>query len=89
MLWMWAIAVKFFEDRAVKYDVCFSVRDQARLLPSRSIFQVSRCHIFCRAHKSAVEHLLSSVYEGQHIVRLWKAPRGELMDSDGRHLRQA
>jgi len=40
MLWMWAAAVSFFESRAVKYDVCFSVRDQARLLPSRSIFQV-------------------------------------------------
>ena len=40
MLWMWGFAVKVFEDRTVKYDVCFSVRDQARLLPSRSIFQV-------------------------------------------------
>ena len=55
MLWMWATAVKIFEDRAVKYDVCFSVRDQARLLPSRSIFQVAggRPHV-CRAFEASV-----------------------------------
>lgn len=40
MLWMWAAAVRFFEGRVIKYDVCFSPQDQKYLLPSRSIFQV-------------------------------------------------
>lgn len=41
MLWMWGAAVRFFEGRAIQYDVCFSPRDQQHLLLSRSIFQVS------------------------------------------------
>ena len=43
MLWMWAAAVRFFESRAIKYDVCFSARDQLHLLPSRSILHVIIC----------------------------------------------
>ena len=43
MLWMWAGAVRLFEARSIKYDVCFSARDQPRLLPSRSIAQVRSC----------------------------------------------
>ena len=41
MLWLWGIAVRFFERKAVKYDVCFSSRDHKYLLNSRQIFQVS------------------------------------------------
>ncbi|KAK9811761.1 hypothetical protein WJX72_009628 [[Myrmecia] bisecta] len=41
MLWLWGINVRFFEQRCIKYDVCFSVRDQKYLLTSRQIFQAA------------------------------------------------
>lgn len=40
MLWAWAAAVGMFEARAIKYDVCFSQRDQQRLLPASALYQV-------------------------------------------------
>lgn len=40
MLWAWAAAVAMFEARAIKYDVCFSTRDQQKLLPASAIYQV-------------------------------------------------
>jgi hypothetical protein len=43
MLWLWAAAVRFFEMRSVKYEVCFSAGDQKHLLPGRSLFQVGQC----------------------------------------------
>lgn len=41
MLWAWAAAVALFEARSMKYDVCFSARDQQRLLPSAALYHVS------------------------------------------------
>jgi hypothetical protein len=42
MLWMWGIAVGYWEQRHVRYDACFSPEDQRRLPPSAGIFEV-RC----------------------------------------------
>ena len=41
MLWLWAINVRYFEWTGVRYDVCFSAKDQKYLLRSRQIFQAS------------------------------------------------
>ena len=40
MLWLWGINVRYFERAGVRYDVCFSSKDQKYLLNSRQIFQV-------------------------------------------------
>lgn len=42
MLWLWGINVRYFERTGVRYDACFSSKDQKYLLDSREIFQV-RC----------------------------------------------
>lgn len=39
MLWLWGINVRYFERQGVRYDVCFSSKDQRFLLNSREIFQ--------------------------------------------------
>jgi hypothetical protein len=41
MLWFWAIAVFYFEQRSIRYDICFSSEDQRHLLPSHSLFGIS------------------------------------------------
>ena len=41
MLWLWGVNVRCFEKYGVRYDVCFSSKDQKYLLNSRQIFQVS------------------------------------------------
>lgn len=40
MFWLWGIAVRIFERNHIRYDVCFSVKDQRYLLFSRQLFQV-------------------------------------------------
>ena len=40
MLWAWAVAVGLFEARVIKYDVCFSARDQQWLLSAAALYQV-------------------------------------------------
>jgi hypothetical protein len=40
MLWFWAAAVRIFERRRIRYDVCFSPEDQRHLLRSGQLFQV-------------------------------------------------
>ncbi len=47
MLWAWAAAVALFEARSIKYDVCFSARDQQRLLPSAALYHVSGAQKAC------------------------------------------
>ena len=39
MLWLWAAAVRLFEGRGIRYDACFSARDQACLPPGRGLAQ--------------------------------------------------
>ena len=41
MLWAWAVSVGQFERRVIRYEVCFSQRDQQRLLPARALYNVS------------------------------------------------
>lgn len=41
MLWFWALAVRVFERRRIRYDVCFSPDDQRFLLRSGQLFQAS------------------------------------------------
>ncbi|KAI3436190.1 hypothetical protein D9Q98_002245 [Chlorella vulgaris] len=40
MLWLWAVAVRVFEQRRIRYEVCFSAEDQRFLLRSGQLFQV-------------------------------------------------
>ena len=40
MLWLWAVAVRLFERRYIRYQVCFSGEDQRFLLRSHQLFQV-------------------------------------------------
>ncbi|KAK9858855.1 hypothetical protein WJX84_009225 [Apatococcus fuscideae] len=41
MFWLWGVAVRIFERNHIRYDVCFSVKDQRYLLFSRQVFQVA------------------------------------------------
>ena len=43
MLWLWGVNVRCFEKYGVRYDVCFSNKDQKFLPNSRQIFQVGAC----------------------------------------------
>jgi hypothetical protein len=43
MLWFWGAAVRVFERRRIRYDVCFSSEEQRYLLRSSQLFQASRC----------------------------------------------
>ncbi len=43
MLWLWGTAVRFWERRRIRYDVCFSAEDQRYLLRSEQLFQVGAC----------------------------------------------
>lgn len=43
MLWLWGTAVRFWERRRIRYDVCFSAEDQRYLLRSGQLFQVGAC----------------------------------------------
>lgn len=40
MLWLWGTAVRFWERRRIRYDVCFSPEDQRYMLRSSQLFQV-------------------------------------------------
>jgi hypothetical protein len=40
MLWLWGTAVRFWERRRIRYDVCFLSEDQRYLLRSGQLFQV-------------------------------------------------
>lgn len=40
MLWFWALAVRTFERRRIRYEVCFSPEDQRFLLRSSQLFQI-------------------------------------------------
>lgn len=40
MLWLWALAVRIFERRRIRYEACFSPEDQRHLLRSTQLFQV-------------------------------------------------
>ena len=42
MQWLWFINVRYFELRNIRYDLCFSNKDQKYLLSSRQIFQVGK-----------------------------------------------
>ncbi len=42
MLWLWALAVRIFERRRIRYEACFSPEDQRYLLHSTQLFQVGR-----------------------------------------------
>ena len=59
MLWLWGINVRYFERTGVRYDVCFSSKDQKYLLDSREIFQV-RCF--------ACEAVLHAGFYSSHIL---------------------
>ncbi len=39
MLWLWGAAVRVFERRRIRYEVCFSSEDQRFLLRSAQLFQ--------------------------------------------------
>lgn len=41
MLWFWAAAVRVFERRRIRYDVCFPSEEQRYLLRSSQLFQAS------------------------------------------------
>ncbi|KAI7841272.1 hypothetical protein COHA_005045 [Chlorella ohadii] len=41
MLWLWGTAVRFWERRRIRYDVCFSAEDQRYLLRSGQLFQIA------------------------------------------------
>lgn len=43
MLWFWALAVRIFERRRIRYEACFSPEDQRNLLRSTQLFQVGCC----------------------------------------------
>ena len=78
MLWLWGAAVRAFESRGIKYDVCFSNADQKYLLPSRSLFQVRLwcpfkrqadpcvCLMFTTARQTEAEHRNRGVLTKQH-----------------------
>lgn len=53
MLWLWGINVRYFERTGVRYDVCFSSKDQKFLLNSRQIFQASPAQTPCTNAVSA------------------------------------
>ncbi|PRW59731.1 SPX and EXS domain-containing 1-like isoform X1 [Chlorella sorokiniana] len=41
MLWLWGTAVRFWERRRIRYDVCFLSEDQRYLLRSGQLFQIA------------------------------------------------
>ena len=59
MLWLWGINVRYFERIGVRYDVCFSSKDQKYLLHSREIFQVSLKEICTRQLSRQLWHSVS------------------------------
>ena len=63
MLWLWAINVRYFEWTGVRYDVCFSAKDQKYLLHSRQIFQASQWVLSTREIPHCAAHHQSCVAE--------------------------
>lgn len=41
MIWLWALAVRHWEFRGVRYDICFPVNDQVHLIPSGNILRIA------------------------------------------------
>lgn len=41
MLWAWASTISLFERRSIQYGVCFSLRDQQRLISSPSLYYMA------------------------------------------------
>ena len=59
MLWLWGINVRYFERTGVRYDVCFSTKDQNFLLNSREIFQASLNVLFKQELPQLAVHIFS------------------------------
>lgn len=40
MLWFWALAIRHWETRGIRYELCFSAKDQGYLIPSSTVLRI-------------------------------------------------
>lgn len=72
MLWLWALAVRIFERRRIRYEACFSPEDQRHLLRSTQLFQV--CNVLTSLVLSSGLAFSYLVAYGQHELAALHPP---------------